>query len=105
MVKKLMLVFFVLFSASGYASDSTPWTKVTQIESRSVDVHDIYVEAVIPSQSCNYNDRALINVATAGGQVMLSVALAALMSGKQVMVKVDGCLGYAPKAVTILIRQ
>lgn len=103
-MKKLILAFCLLFSISTYAVDATPWTKVRQIESRSVDVHDIYVEATIPSQNCTHNDRALIDVSTAGGKAMLSVALAALMSGKEVMVKVSGCLGYAPRAITILIR-
>lgn len=86
------------------AVDSTPWTKVSMIESRSVNVHDIYVESPIPSQNCSNNDRGLIDVSTDGGKAMMSVALAALMSGKQVVVKVDGCHGYAPKIVTILIK-
>lgn len=86
------------------AVDATPWTKISRIESRNNNVHDIYVESPIPTQNCSYNDRGLVDVSTDGGKVMMSVALSALMAGKDVVVKVDGCLGYAPKIVTILVR-
>lgn len=102
MIKKVLLL--TLLSQSAAAIDSTPWTTIKMIESRSVNTHDIYVESPIPSQNCQNNDRGLIDVSTAGGKVMMSVALSALMSGKQVLIRVDGCFGYAPKIVTILIR-
>ncbi|WP_428242373.1 hypothetical protein [Gynuella sp.] len=85
--------------------DQTSQTTVTKIESRYTDVHDIYFEADIPSQDCAYNDRALIDVSTAGGKAMLSVAITALTTGKPVVVRVDGCLGYAPKAVTLVLYK
>lgn len=104
MLKKIIILSILLLPLSVKAIESTGWTQIKMIESRSVNVHDIYVEATIPSQNCQHNDRGLVDVSTDGGKAMMSVALAALMSGKQVEIKVNGCYSYAPRIITILIK-
>ncbi|AJQ96988.1 hypothetical protein [Gynuella sunshinyii] len=101
---KLWLSLLAISSAAA-AVEQTSQTIITKIESRDVNIHDIYFEADIPSQGCAYNDRALIDVSTAGVKAMMSVALSALTTGKPVVLKVDGCLGYAPKAVTLILYK
>ncbi|MGF1717284.1 hypothetical protein L4D08_20690 [Photobacterium chitinilyticum] len=103
MLKKIIVSLLITFSFNAFAFNETH-SKIAMIETRDIDVNDIYVSGTIHSQGWQVNDRVLIDVSKPGGKAMLSAALSALMANKQVTVRYEGCLGYAPKALAIIVK-
>ncbi|MDV5168338.1 hypothetical protein [Photobacterium rosenbergii] len=77
------------------AENSSPM-KVKSIESRYSGAHALYGSSTIPDQGCTLKDRGIIVETDAGSKTMISVALSALVSGKQAIVQVSGCTMISP---------
>ncbi len=66
----------------------------TVTEERGGGTHAVYFSKTIPDQgaACSLKDRAIIEAAGQYSTSLLSVALAALASGSDVKLQVDGCI-------------
>ena len=103
---KILIIVLLIFSSPTFASGAnSEKVNVISIESRAGGHHDIYLSGTVPSQNCGLEDRALLAEEIAGGKSMLSVLLSALVSGKKVIIKVDGCLDIRPNIVKVQIYQ
>ena len=105
---KIFIISIFIFLAPSLAFSSAAnfgQTNVTSIESRSSGRHDIYFSVAVPTQHCAIENRALLDEQATGGKSMLSVLLSALVSGKEVVVRVDGCLDDRPNIVKVRIYQ
>jgi len=102
-----MRLFFVLIavlianSCFAVATNSEKMS-ITSIESRESGQHDIYFNGAVPDQGCNLADRAILDESLTGGKSMFSVLLSAFVSGKDVAIRVDGCLS-APKIIKVQV--
>ncbi len=105
MYKYLVLIFIIVPIHHLHAAANSSSGTITSIESRETGLHDIYFSNDIPGEGCILTDRAAINEITSpiGSKTMLSVAIAAMMSGKTAVIRVDGCTDDRPKIVKIKI--
>ncbi len=106
MLKISIAISFMLFSNLAFAvAANSGKMNVTSIESRSSGNHDVFFSAAVPTQGCSIENRALLNEQSTGGRTMLSILLSSLVSGKQVIVRVDGCLDSRPNIIKVKIHQ
>lgn len=112
MKKLLSISVLAACSLNLYAANTEP-AFVDSIESRTTGYHGVYLSKAIPSQQCTLGDRAVVVENDPGGKSQLSVLLAALASGKKVIVGVSECASLgtvsgatAPKIVKVhLFRE
>lgn len=101
----LIFVIAILMSSSAFsAATNSAKMKVTSIESRESGLHDIRFDGVVPDQGCELSDRAILDETLTGGKSMFSVLLAAFISEKELVIRVDGCL-TAPKIIKVQVYQ
>ncbi|MEP0177616.1 MAG: hypothetical protein ABJD02_03435 [Paraglaciecola sp.] len=101
----LIFMIVILISNSAFsAATNSARMKVTSIESRESGQHDIYFDGVVPDQGCSLSDRAILDESLTGGKSMFSVLLAAFMSEKGLVIRVNGCLS-APKIIKVQVYQ
>jgi len=103
---KILPIVLLIFSSTTFAAGiNSEKVNVTSIVSRAGGHHDIYFSGAVPSQNCGLEDRALLAEEIAGGKSMLSILLSALISGKEVIIRVDGCLDNRPNIAKVQIYQ
>jgi hypothetical protein len=97
----------LLASADAMAAGNTASPAlVNKIETREGGLHSVFLSGgvAIPNEGCTLVDRAVINEYDIGGKTEVSVLLAALVSGKTVTLRVDGCKEIAPGSATTAPR-
>lgn len=99
-----MLIFILIANSSFAAAINSGKMTVKAIESRESGQHDIFFNGTVPEQGCGLADRAILDESLTGGKSMFSVLLTAFTTGKDVVIRVDGCLA-APKIVKVLVYQ
>lgn len=106
-MKKILFAISLLLVSSLALSAATNFGKmnVTSIESRDTGYHEVYFSVAVPEQGCVHNNRALLNEESTGGKAMLSILLSSLVSGKEVVVRVDGCFDNRPNITKVQIYQ
>ena len=100
-------IFMIAVLISNFAfsaATNSAKMKVTSIESRESGQHDIRFDGVVPDQECSLSDRAILDESLTGGKSMFSILLAAFMSEKDLVIRVDGCLS-APKIIKVQVYQ
>lgn len=91
-MKKLILSTCLLFSAPAFAVNIDAPAFVDSLETRNTGYHGVWLSESIPSQNCTLSDRAVVDETDLGSKTQFSTLLAALASGKKVIVGVDGCV-------------
>ncbi len=92
---KVLLAVIVLFF-SNLVSASAPgqfigYTKINSISSRTNGHQALFIDAVIPRMGCYHHDRIIIDENKIGSKTMISLALLAISSDRQVSFKLEGC--------------
>ena len=87
----LTSVAVMLTSTIAHAVENSNRVLITSIESRDTGLHGIFVDGGVPSQGCSFSDRAILKDVDPAAKTMLSVALAAMVSGKKVVLQVGDC--------------
>jgi hypothetical protein len=77
-------------------TNNTSPSLIVAIDTRDSGFNAIYLNVAIPSQGCTNEDRVIIDTGNTGGLLMFSTALGALKIGKQVSVRVVGCVSLNP---------
>ncbi len=90
-MKKLILSTCLFFTAPAFAVNTVP-AFVESLETRDTGYHAVYLSESVPSQNCTLPDRAVVDENDVGSKTQFSALLAALASGKKVVVGVDGCV-------------
>jgi len=110
-----VLIVAVMVSLSGsVAAEVTrsPDTLITRIDSRQDGIHSIYVSNgdYNNDESCDFMNRAIIDVSSVGAKDMLAAALTAGLSSVQVKIVTEGCTGIsstsaytAPKILAVML--
>ena len=110
-VKLLLVLGLSLYLLPSFSATNSAKVKIDSIESRDSGYHSIFVVGSLPAdQGCILSDRAVVIETDNSSKTMLSVALTALTSGKDVVIQVSGCTpintGYtntAPKVTKVQI--
>lgn len=116
-MKKIILSVFLLsllsvFNSTFADASKSDRVKVVSIEARDSGVHAIYFSGSVPTQNCTHEDRGIVvGTGLMGADMLLKVALSALINQKDVLIKVDGCTllnpnksqNTAPKIIKIMI--
>lgn len=87
-----------------FAADNSGIAQISSIESRESGYHALYLSGAIPSQGCSLVDRAIIVETSGSGKSLLGIALSAMLSNRQVILRVDGCVGIDPSSTLTAAR-
>lgn len=102
-MKKHIISAILVLASTGVFADAANsiQMKVTSIVSRDSGSHTIYFSGTIPTQNCSHEDRGIIiESGSTGKSYMLTTALTALTSQKNVIIRVDGCSLINPDSST-----
>ena len=109
-MKKLLIilaVFMGLQASLVYSAQNLDSVYVDKIETRDVGITAVYFSGQVPHEGCVLADRAVIGHGSSGKEDMLSVATTALLTGKLVSIRVDGCtdiLGSSGNTAPVIVR-
>lgn len=70
--------------------------KISTIVARDSGYHALFLANSTPDLKCTLNDRVIILETDIGGKTLVSTALAAFTSNKNVEVRVSGCVPVVP---------
>lgn len=95
-IKTITSISIFVISAYAYAGGNTSITNIDSLALRDSGHHTVFVQAAVPGQGCDLDDRAILVESDGSGQAMLGTLLVAISAEKPVLIQVDGCADTNP---------